>query len=219
MLPEYLSVRVFIQFRHTDSVFIRFHVLGDYVHGDLGQIEIRAYSGCGRDARIVQDLADHHHGDLLRRQPVCLQVLRHVDEDLVDRVDYDILLAHEFQIYPVDLGAYLHIPVHARRGDQVFELQGRIRAERIEIWGGAGKIGFRIPGELPVFFKALIVYLFYPLYDLEKAGPSRNAEGFEARGDRKTDGLFRPAEIRHDEVRSERVETPVLALDRGVKGF
>lgn len=49
------------------------------------------------------------------------QVARHVDEDLVDGVDVDVLGSDMTQVYLVNLRTALQVEGHAWRGDDIVE--------------------------------------------------------------------------------------------------
>ena len=66
-------------------------VLGRDVEGDLGEEEVGPDAGRGADARLAANELDELYGEFARSLAVECQVGPNVDEDLVDRVDVDVL--------------------------------------------------------------------------------------------------------------------------------
>ena len=81
--PEKSAIGHFIQLRDPDSVLIRRHMLCHDVHSDLRQIGIRSDPRRGCDPRFLQHIPDHPDGQLMGCHPVCIQVCRHIDKDLI----------------------------------------------------------------------------------------------------------------------------------------
>ena len=135
MVPELFPVRALIQLRDPDAVFIRFHVLGHDVHRYFGKVEIGPDSGRRGDPGLAQHVADHLHSQIVGRHPVGIQILRHVDEDLVDGVDVDVLRRDIAEVDIVDPGAVVHIESHAGLGRDEIEFQRGIRPQRVYICG------------------------------------------------------------------------------------
>ena len=48
--PQLFAVAAFIQFSNAHAVFICRYVLGDYVHRDLAEVQVRTYAGRRRNA-------------------------------------------------------------------------------------------------------------------------------------------------------------------------
>ena len=77
--------------RNAHAILVRLGLLGLDIHGDLGEKEIGANARRCRDAGIVQDVAHHRHGQLVRRHAVSAQIICHIDKNLVDGIDDDVL--------------------------------------------------------------------------------------------------------------------------------
>ena len=114
------------------------------------------------------------------------------------------------QVEIYDAGAAVHIEGHAGRRDLIVQFQRRIPLERLCIRAlSAEAVARRLQ-------QALRVHFLYALHDLEQAGAAGDAEGFQARGDREADGLFRAGRIRHHEIRRQGVHVPVDTVHRGI---
>lgn len=73
-----------------------------------------------------EDVANHSHGEFPGGQFVDFQVIRCVDEHLVDGVDVDVLFRHIFEIGLVDPRAIVYVVRHAGGSDDVVEAPFRV---------------------------------------------------------------------------------------------
>ena len=123
-----------------------------------------------------------------------------------------ILRRDVFEIDLVDLRGGLHIKRHPRRRGDIVQRKGRILAQRVRIAAAAGKLP---PGGGP----PRSIDGSHALHDLKQPCAPRNAIGLESGGHGKADGLFRPALVRDDKMRSQRIQSARHAFDRSIKGF
>ena len=126
MRPELAAEFHFVQLRDADAVLIGGHVLGHNVHRHLAQKQVCADSRGGRDAGRLQHVEDDLHGEIVRRKPVCAQVIRRIHEHLVDGIDHDILRRDVFEVNLIDSAAVRHVIRHSRRRDDEIHRQRRI---------------------------------------------------------------------------------------------
>ena len=211
--PERLPVAALVERGDAHAVFIRRGMLGADVHGDLGQIQVRPDPGGRGDAGRAEHVEDHRPGQRLRVPAVETAVGRHVDEDLVDGVDMDVLRRDIFEVDPVDLRGDLHIQRHPRPGDDEVQRQLRLRRERVGVAAAAGQ---RPAGCAP---PPLGVHLPHTLVHLKQPRPAPDPIRLQRRRDRQADRLLRPLLIGHDEIRLQRVESPRRAFHRRIEGF
>lgn len=211
MRPKLLPIASFIEFGDADAIAVGRHVLCHDVHCDLGEVGIRSDSGCRRDARLAQDRAYHAECERMRRCMVHEEVVCHVDEYLVDGVDVDVLGCDVAQVDRINARAVVDVERHARHGDDI-------------ACGEAGILGeFRLvrgfPDEPAVRRTKCpsAIDLAYALDDFKEARASGHAAFLECGRYGKADRLFRAAFVGDDEIRAERVEPALVALDRGVK--
>ena len=123
----------------------------------------------------------------------------------------DVLGRCVVQINIVNACAIAHIVRHARRCDNIVELQRGVcrklrRAARLSGKRMTGRSGAARGIDLP-----------HCLHNLEEAGAARNAVGLERRRHCKTDCLFGAGRVRYDEIRRHRVKTPLHTFHRGIK--
>ena len=123
----------------------------------------------------------------------------------------DVLGRCVVQINIVNACAVAHIVRHARRCDNIVELQRGVcrklrRAARLSGERMTGRSGAARGIDLP-----------HRLHNLEEAGAARNAVGLERRRHCETDCLFGAGRVRHDEIRRHRVKTPLHTFHRGIK--
>ena len=69
-----------------------------------------------------------------------------------------------------------------------------------------------LPAPLGIYFPNFLDYF-------EQASPSGDAVGFERRGDRETNGLFRSGHIGDNKIGRQRVEPSGDTFDRGIERF
>ena len=191
-------------------------MLGQDVHRDLGEIEVRADPRGRGDPQGVIDVRDHPLRELPPGQPVGAKVGGRVDHHLVDRVDVNILRRDIFKVDLVSPGAVLHVERHAGHRGDVVRLEVRVgrelpRVRGASVRGASGKFPLR---DLPEAER--VDFLHFP-DDLEEVGPPRQPEGLERRRDREADGLLGPRGVRHDQVGGERVEPELPALHGGIE--
>ena len=213
MRPVFPAVGHLVQFGDAYPVCVGRTVLRLDVHGDLAEVEVGADAGGGRDARFPEHFLDELACQLVRGELVGPEVGGGVNEDLVDRIDVDVLRGDVAQVDAVDVAADLHVMCHPGRGDDVVELQGRVTLQlRVDAAPGAEALSRRIPAPVGVDASDC-------LHDLEQPCAPRNAVGFEGRGDGQADGLLRAARIGYDQMRVECIQAPVHALYGGVEGL
>ena len=91
MSPKLATVANLIKFGNAHAILIRWHLLGDNVHCDLGKIEIRANSGRSGNPRLGKDVANHTDSKLVCRHLIGIEVGSSVDEHLVYGIDMFII--------------------------------------------------------------------------------------------------------------------------------
>ena len=173
MVPQLLAVGALVEFGDAHAVLVGGDVFGHDVHGDLGQIEIAADAGSGGDAGFRQYFLHQAHGQLVGGEPITLQIGGGVDENLVDRIDMDVLGGDVSQIDVVDAGAVGNIESHAGRGGNIVDSQFGMRRQHIGVNRFARKteVGrLRLTGE---------IHFTQPLHHFEESRPSADAVGFE----------------------------------------
>ena len=119
IIPEFATIRHFIQFGNTHTILVSRHLLGHYIHRHLTKIHVRTDACRCRDARLFQYIADHLHRQLMCRHLISSQVGRHIHDHLVNRIHMNILRGNVFQIDAVNLRAYLDIVCHLWRGGDI----------------------------------------------------------------------------------------------------
>ena len=123
----------------------------------------------------------------------------------------DILRRNIFQIDLIDLAADLHITRHLRRRNNIVQRQRRILFQIRSLAGCSRKLVPRSILPAPgIDFPDL-------LHHLKQPRPSRDIISLQRRGDRKADGLLRPAFIRHYQICSQRVKSPFHALHGSIE--
>ena len=177
-------------------------MLGHNVHGGLGQIQVGADARRGRDAGGVKDLPDHGGHQLVGRHAVEREIVRQVDENLVDGIDVDVLGRHILEIDLVDAGAVLDVGRHAGRRNDVAQFQRQVFLQGGGVKAGGGKRPFSVrPAHGLVgadgIGQTLAVDLPDFLHHLKQPRAARNAAGFQAGRHRQADGLFAAGHIRH----------------------
>ena len=213
MRPQGPPVAHLVKLCHPCAVFVGLCVLCHNIHGHLGQVEVGAYAGCGREPRFpgyfCEDVAGQLPGRLFLRGKVgcCFQ------KDFVNGVDADILGCKVLQVDGIDHSAEFYVSGHARHGHNVVQLQGRIALKFMRKAGGAAKA---VPLGL---YKACGIDFPGLLHHLKKPGAPWYAKSLEGRGDSQADSLVRAAFVGHHKVGIQRIKTPVQAFDRGVEGL
>ena len=134
MRPKLTPELHFIQFGYSDAVFVGGDVLRYNVHCHFAEEKIRADScGC-RDAGCLKHIEDDLHCEVMCRELVSIQVVRHVHEHLVDGVDHNIFRGNILEINLIDAGAVLHVIRHPGRRDDEVNRQIRVCLQlRVEV--------------------------------------------------------------------------------------
>ena len=213
MIPEYSAVAHLVKLGYSYAVFVGLTVFCIEVHCDFAKIKVRSYACRGGYACCFKHVKHHFHRKLTRRQAIGFEIIRCVNENLVDRINVDILGSNIFQIDIIYPGADLHVMRHSRRCGDECQLGRRV----------FNKLGTKIrfmaeamPGSL-VF--ALGVDFAHLLNCLKKSRPAGDPIGFEGRGDGETDGFLRPRRVGDNKVCVQRVKTPVDTFDRSIERF
>ena len=115
VFPVFPAVGHLVQLRNPDTVLVGGTVLRLDVHRNFGKVKVGANSRSSGNACGGQYVTDHPQGQVVGRASVGLEVIRHVNEDLVNRIDLNVLLCHIFQIDGIYLRADFHIFLHPRR--------------------------------------------------------------------------------------------------------
>ena len=84
-------------------------MLGNDVHCDLAKIQIRTDADRRGDAGALQNIADHPHGKLPCRHLIGFQIVRDINEALINAVYMDVLRRHMLQVYPIDMCRVVHV--------------------------------------------------------------------------------------------------------------
>ena len=225
MRPELFPKGRLIKRRNAHAVPVGLGLLGLDIHGDLGQKKIGADARCRRNAGIVQNVAHHRHGQLMRRHAVGTQVIRHIDKNLVDGIDDDVLRRNIFQIGSIDSAAVFFIQAHPWRSDNVRNLQRRVFFYGFRIERGSGELillRFRIALYRPgtdACLQSFLVDLLHTLDHLKQARPAGNAVGFQGRRHGQADRLFRPALVGDDQIGRQWIQMTLYAFHAGVKAL
>lgn len=75
MIPKFLPVTHFIQFRDPHTILIRWHMLCPHIHGYLRQIQIGADASGGGDVRCFQNVKDDLHHKIMRGNVKAAQIV------------------------------------------------------------------------------------------------------------------------------------------------
>ena len=137
MLPQKLSVRHLIQLCHSHSIFIRFGMLGFYIHGYFTQIQIRADTCCRCDSCFCINILDHPGCKCLGRQLICFQIRCCIDKNLIYGIYMDIFRCNVLQIYIIDSRTVFHIQCHSWGRGHITHSQFRRIGNLIRITGKA----------------------------------------------------------------------------------
>ena len=128
--PQQHPVGQFVQFGDSYAIRVRRRFLRHDVHGHFCEVQVRSDARRRRDPGVLQHIADHRHGQVVRRgrsrgfcgRSVEVHVVRSVDEHLVDAVDVNVLRRHVFQVDFVNLRGDLLVQCHLRRRDHIGDL-------------------------------------------------------------------------------------------------
>ena len=224
MTPEQFPETHLVKLRNANTVLIRRNPFGDDVHGNLGQVHIGANAGCGGDAGIVEHIPDHGHGQLVGGHIVGFQITGDIHEAFIHGIDVDVLITDIFHVDGKDFGADLLIEPHARRGDDVVQLKGRIRRQHPGVSGLAGKTVFPVRTaysftQADGIAQTFSVDFLYPLNDFEQTRTAGNTVSLEAGGNGQTNRLLRAGGICHNEICGQGIQIPRSTFHGGVKAF
>ena len=126
MRPKLTSELHLIQLCNADTVPVGGDVLRHNVHCHFAEEKIRTDpSGCC-DAGCFKHIEDDLHGEVMCRELVSIQVVRHVHEHLVDGVDHNVLRRDIPEIDLIDASAVLHVVRHPRRRNDEVNRQRRV---------------------------------------------------------------------------------------------
>ena len=223
--PEFFPEGHFVERRNANAVPVGPGFLGFDVHGDLGEKEIGADARRRRDAGIVQHVAHHRHGQLVGRHAIGAEIICHIDKNLVDGIDNDVLRRDVFQIGGVDPAAVFLVQAHPRRRDDVGNLQRRVFFYGFRVEGGCGELvfsGFRVAPDCTGTdsgVQPFPVDLLHALNHFKQTRPAGNAVGFQRGRYRQADGLIRPAFVGNDQIGGQRIEMALHAFHAGVKAL
>ena len=145
--PQQLPEFHFVQFRDSHAVPVRLGFLGHNIHGNLGQKQIGSNARRRSDARLAEHVAHHGHGQFAGGHAVGAQVIRHIDEHLVNGINDNVLRSHVLEIGGVDAAAVFLVEPHARRCDDIGDLQRRVLRKGFGVKGSGGELifpGFRV---------------------------------------------------------------------------
>ena len=206
MVPQQSAVAHLIKLRDPRATFIRLHMLRLDIHRNLCQIQIRSNPRRRRDSCRFIDIPYHCLCKLSCCHLIGIQVCRRINEHLIHRIDMHILRRDIFQVDIVNARTVFHVMCHPRLRRNIVQRQPWIRFHL--------QIFIRRSVKFPPRCKCqpLTVDLFYPLHNFEQARPPRYAIGFQGWRNSQTDCL-----ICYDEVRCERVQSPLHALHRRIK--
>ena len=126
MRPKLTPELHLIQLCNADTVLVGGDVLRHNVHCHFAEEKIRADScGCC-DAGCFKHIEDDLHGEVMCRELVSIQVVRHIHEHFVDGVDHNIFRGNILEINLIDAGAVLHVVRHSRRRNDEVNRQRRV---------------------------------------------------------------------------------------------
>ena len=127
VLPQLLAVTHLVKLSYTHAVFIGLSVLGYYIHGHFGQIQVGADARGGCDAGYGEYVAYHEHGHLAGRTFAHLEIVCKVNEHLVNGIDVYVIGRNVLEVDGVYLAAHLHVTGHLGRRGNVTQGCLRIR--------------------------------------------------------------------------------------------
>ena len=122
-----------------------------------------------------------------------------------------ILRSYIFQINFVDTSTLRHIMGHLGRRDDIVQRPVRVGGQLMSVGS------FACQGTARGLQPPQGVHLAHLLDDLKQPRPAGDAVGFQRGGHRQADGLFGAGSVRHHQVGSQRVQTALHTLHRGVK--
>ena len=222
--PEKFPVGLFIQFRDADTVLVRGNPLGHNIHGDFRQVHIGSYAGGGGNPGVVKHVPDHGHGELMGGHAVGFQIAGDIHEAFVHGIDMDIFITDIFHVDGKDFGADPLIKLHPRPGNNIIQLQGRIRRQLTRIGGAAGETVFPVRptdslAQADGIAQPFRIDLFNPLDDFKQAGTAGDPVSLETGRDGQADGFLCPGRVSHNKVNGKRVKTTVRTLHGSVETF
>ena len=129
MVPEQPPVTHLVQLRNAHAVRIGRHLFSKYVHCNLTEIHVGAYTRRGGDASLPQHITNHCHGQFMGGLVVKRQIIGHIHKDLIYGIDVDILRCDVFQVDFIYFRAAPNVVRHARHCCQEIDLPVRMRLQ------------------------------------------------------------------------------------------
>ena len=169
------------------------------IHCNLAKIQIISDPGCRSDPGRIIYILDHCPRKFLGIHLIGMKIRRRVDHHFIDRIHMNVFRRNVFQIDLINLRADLHIFCHPRRSDKIIHRVFRGTAKHCVVHGFPGKFTARR------FSSALRIDQIHFLYHFKQTCPPRDPVGFQCRRHGKTDRLFRPAFVRHNEIGRHRI--------------
>ena len=197
--PKLVPELHLIQLCNADAVFVGGDVLRHNVHCHLAEEKVCADSCCCCDTGCFQHIEDDFHGEVMNRELVGVQVVRHIQEHLVDGVDNDVLRGDVLEIDLIDAGAVLHVVRHPRRRDDEVNGQRRVCLQLREEVRCAAQ-----PASRCVKLPPDICFL-YALLDFKQPPTPGDTVALEGGCNGKADGLVRPALICNNKICVQRI--------------
>ena len=211
VIPQKFPIADLIQFGDPDSVIIRFHMLRYNIHGNLAQVQIGSDSCCGNQSFFLENLCCNSGRQFSRCHTIGFQILCHIQEHLINRIDMNIFRCDIFQINIIDLGTIFQISRHPGRGGHKTNFQFRMPLQFIRKGAFSQKSAARGP-----HFPHGIYFSYFGDH-FEQSCPTRDSIGFQRGRYRQADGLLRSGSIRHHQIRIQRIQPSVNALHGGIK--
>ena len=143
------------------------------------------------------------------RELIGVQVLRCINQDLIDRVDMDVLRGNVPEIDLVDTGAVLHVEGHARRSGDIRSPKGRVFFKCHAVTG--------FTREFFHLCKPAAVHFLHPLHNFKQSCTPGNAIRFQGRRDCKADCLLCSGNICNNEIRRQRIQSQFNGFHRGIE--
>ena len=221
--PEDLPETHFVQFGNADAVLVRLGFLRNDVHGYLGQEQVCADAGCGRDACIVEHIAHHRHGQLMGGHSVSAQIICYVDEHLINGIHDDVFRCHILEVGSIDATAVLLVQTHPGRCDDIGNLQRWVAFQSLGVKGSGGKlILFRIRiafdgSRADSGIHSLTIHLPDTLDDLKQTWTPGHLVRLQCWRNSQTDCFFRTAFVCNNEIGGQRIQVALDAFNTGIE--
>ena len=204
--PQLLPVGALRQFGDPDPVSVRRCLLCQNIHGHLSQVHVGPQANSRRDAGFLQHILYDPKGQLMWSSLVGVEVVGNIHEHLINAVHMDVFRGNVFQIDLIDPDTVVDVKSHPRwRND---------------------KVNPDVP--VPVKYRLIIgrgrsipsaVQLPYFLFHFKKPGSPGDSPLFQCRGHGQANGLVCPAFVCHHQVCCQRIQPPLPAFHRSIKGF